>query len=54
MDHEEASRIKMKQAFVKILFFASLNLSLFGQASEPTDSLAPISLSTAGQLEETA
>lgn len=54
MDHEEASRIKMKQAFVKILFFAGSNLYLFGQVPNDVDILAPAGVPAAGQLEENA
>ncbi len=54
MDHEEASRIKMKQASLKILFFAGSNLYLFGQVPNDVDILAPAGVPAARQLEENA
>lgn len=44
----------MKQAFVKILFFAGSNLYLFGQVPNDVDILAPTGVPAAGQLEENA
>ena len=54
MDCEEASRIKMKLAFVKILFFAGSNLYLFGQVPNDVDILAPAGVPAGEQLEENA
>ena len=44
----------MKQAFVKILFFAGSNLYLFGQVPNDVDILAPSGVPAAGPLEENA